>query len=137
MARKDVQPLETATVAMVVGEGDLASAVGDITGDAFPRVFATSRMIGLMELAAGRCLAPLCEEGELSVGVGVNVRHMAPTPPGAEVTATARFLGVDGKLYRFEVWARDAAGEIGRGHHERAIIQVRRLLDGAARRAGG
>jgi fluoroacetyl-CoA thioesterase len=137
MARTDVKPLDEATVSMVVGPGDLASEVGAITGDAFPEVFATARMIGLMELAAGRCLALLCEAGELSVGVVVDVRHTAPTPPGATVTATARYLGTEGKLYRFEVTASDPAGEIGRGTHQRAIIETARLLDGAARRSGG
>jgi predicted thioesterase len=91
-------------------------------------------MIGLMEVAASRALRPLLAEGELSVGVTVDVSHSAATPPGATVRATARFLRQEGKLYVFEVWAEDNGGEIGRGVHKRAIVSSERLENGAARR---
>ncbi len=76
------------------------------------------------------------EAGELSVGVVVDVRHTAPTPVGGHVTARAKFTGMDGKLYCFEVVATDDAGEIGYGIHKRAVVEEKRLLDGAARRKG-
>jgi predicted thioesterase len=103
-------------------------------GDTFPAVFATSRMVALMEVAAARVLRPHLREGELSVGVTVDVVHTAATPPGATVTATARFVGKDGKLFLFEVSATDDAGEIGRGTHKRAVVAAERLVAGAARR---
>ena len=53
-----------------------------------------------------------------------------------KVRATARYLGAEGKLHRFEVMAYDPAGEIGRGTHQRAVISRERLLAGAARRTG-
>src|SRR5437879_10758961 len=124
---RQIAPLEAATAVWTVRDGDLASVLADAPGDAYPPVFATSRMIALMEIAASRCLQPLLEEGELSVGVTVDVRHTAATPVGAEVTATARYLGPNGRLYRFEVVVEDPAGEVGRGFHERAIVGVRRL----------
>jgi predicted thioesterase len=134
MPRAHVTPVETGTISIVVGEIDLASNL-DMNGRApVPPVFATSRMIALMEFAASQCIEPLLDEGELSVGVTVDVRHTAPTPLGVKVTATARYLGMEGKLYRFEVIASDPAGEIGRGFHERAIIDRARLLAGAERR---
>src|SRR5687767_15808727 len=126
-------PLASAPAPLVVSEGDLASHIG-IGDDRYPGVFATTRMIALMEVAASRCLLPLLREGELSVGVSVEVRHTAATLPGVEVTATARFLRMDGRLYRFEVTAVDAGGEIGRGEHTRAVITTERLLTGARRR---
>jgi len=106
-------------------------------GDAFPPVFATSRMVGLMEVAAARVLRPHLREGEVSVGVSVDVVHSAATAPGVTVTATARFVGREGKLFLFEISAADSAGEVGRGTHKRAIVSSERLVAGASRRAAG
>jgi len=87
-----------------------------------------------MEVAAARALGPHLQPGELSVGVSLDVSHTAATPEGGTVTATARFLGREGKLFLFEVTAADDAGEVGRGKHKRAIIKTERLLAGAAQR---
>ena len=124
----------TATAAIVVRPEDLASALPIEMGDAFPAVFATARMIGLMEIAAARVLQPLLGPGELSVGVAVDITHTAPTPPGAQVTATARYAGREGKLFVFEISASDPGGDIGRGWHKRAIVTSERLQQAAARR---
>lgn len=124
----------SATAQRVVGPEDLASALPLDMDDAFPAVFATARMVGLMEIAASRVLQPLLGPGELSVGVTVDVSHTAPTPLGAEVTAIARYAGREGKLFLFEVIAADAGGEVGRGWHKRAIVASERLLSGAAKR---
>jgi predicted thioesterase len=124
----------TASARLTVASSDLASALNLEPADAFPAVFATSRMIALMELAAARVLRPLLRAGELSVGVSVDVVHTAATPPGATVTATAKFVGREGKLFLFEVSAADDAGDIGRGTHRRAIISTERLLAGAVQR---
>jgi fluoroacetyl-CoA thioesterase len=124
----------TASAHLTVAPSDLASALNLEPADAFPPVFATSRMVALMELAAARVLRPHLRAGELSVGVTVEVIHTAATPPGATVTATARFVGRDGKLFLFEVSAADNAGEIGRGTHKRAVVATERLVSGAARR---
>jgi len=126
----------TATAEWVVGPEDLASAVLTGMGDDFPHVFATARMIGLMEIAAARVLQPLLGPGDLSVGVTVDVNHTAATPVGAQVTATARYAGREGKLFLFEVSVSDPAGEVGRGWHKRAIVSSERLQSGAARRVG-
>ncbi|HTO89446.1 MAG TPA: thioesterase [Thermoanaerobaculia bacterium] len=124
----------TASAQLTVGPSDLANILNLGPGDSFPPVFATSRMVGLMEVAAARILSPHLREGEVSVGVSVDVVHTAATPPGATVTATARFVGREGKLFLFEVAAADDAGEIGRGSHKRAIVAAERLVAGAARR---
>ena len=127
----------TASARLTVAPSDLASALNLEPADAFPPVFATSRMVALMELAAARALRPHLRPGELSVGATLDVVHTAATPPGATVTATARFVGRDGKLFLFEVSAADNAGEIGRGTHKRAIVTTERLVAGAARRGAG
>jgi fluoroacetyl-CoA thioesterase len=124
----------TGTAEILVEPEHLASALPIEMGDAFPAVFATARMIGLMEIAAARVLQPLLGPGELSVGVTVDITHNAPTPPGAKVTATARYAGREGKLFLFEVSAADPGGEIGRGWHKRAIVSSERLQSSAAKR---
>jgi predicted thioesterase len=81
-------------------------------------------------------LKPLLNPGELSVGVVVDVKHTAATPVGAWVEAEARYTGRDGKLYAFDVTARDAGGEVMRGVHKRAVVDESRLLEGAKKRDG-
>jgi len=125
----------TASARLTVAPSDLASALNFEPGDVFPPVFATSRMVALMEVAAARVLGPHLGPGEASVGVSLDVVHSAPTPPGATVTATARFVGRDGKLFLFELSAADDAGEIGKGSHKRAVVTTERIVAGAARRA--
>jgi fluoroacetyl-CoA thioesterase len=134
MPTRDPEVGATGQVEMVVGEQDLASVLSPITGDSYPAVFATTRAIALCELAAGRILAPLLSDGELSVGVVVDVKHTVATPPGARVSATARYTGRDGKLYSFEVSVKDPGGEVMTGVHKRAVIQLSRLLEGADKR---
>lgn len=133
MTAETAAPNPTGSASWVVSQRDLASEIAE-PGEAFPEVFATSRMIALMELAASRAMRNQLGPGELSVGVKVNVEHTAPTPVGATVRADARFVGKEGKLYAFEVVASDDAGEIGRGTHHRAVIQTSRLLSGAEKR---
>ena len=116
---------------------DLASELPLIEGEQYPAVFATSRMIALMELAAARQLVPRQKEGELSVGVGVNITHKAATLVGETVKVTGRFLAQEGKLYRFAVIVEDGAGIAGEGEHTRAIIAEQRLMDGAEKRKQG
>jgi fluoroacetyl-CoA thioesterase len=126
----------SATVDLIVRESDCANVLNlsDDPRDNFPAVFATTRMIALMELAGARLLHSLLQPDEMSVGAHVDVSHTAATPIGATVTATAIYRGRDGKLFVFDVAAHDPAGEIGRGTHKRAIVFRDRLLAGAAKR---
>lgn len=124
----------SAVAELRVQAGDLASAFRLEATDEFPAVFATARMVALMELAAGRILRPHLGPGEQSVGVTVDVTHSAATPEGISVQATARYLGRDGKLHLFEIVARDGGGEIGRARHGRAVVAADRLIAGAERR---
>jgi predicted thioesterase len=119
--------LDSAAAAeLVVTDGDLASAWPLAAAAAFPAVFATARMTALMEIASARRHRPCLSPGQFSVGVSIDATHSAATPPGATVTATARFLGRDGKLFCFEVVARDAGGDIGRATHKRAVVDAAR-----------
>ena len=136
MSEKELELNTTGTAELIVGPQDLASSISGETGDQFPDVLATARMVALMEIAGSRVLQPLLGPGELSVGVTVDIRHTAPTPPGVKVIANARYAGREGKLFLFEVTASDPGGEIGRGWHKRAIVTSERLQTGAARRVG-
>jgi fluoroacetyl-CoA thioesterase len=130
--------IETGYVAeaeFVVQHRDTAAMLALETRDRFPEVFATSRMIALMELAAARAMHPLLQPGQLSVGVGLEVRHTAATRVGCLVRGRATFLRYEGKFMRFKVEAFDRAGLIGEGEHTRAIVDHERLMTGAARRA--
>jgi fluoroacetyl-CoA thioesterase len=124
----------TASAQLVVEQQDLASSISQDPQDSFPPVFATARMVALMETAAARVFHPFLQPDEFSVGVSVNVSHTAPTPLDSPVTANARYIGREDKLFVFEVWAEDAGGEIGRGIHKRAVVTGDRLLSGAKRR---
>jgi fluoroacetyl-CoA thioesterase len=115
MKSKELDSGAAGTATRIVQACDLASALSPDHADNFPDVFATAGMVALMEMAAARAIASVVEEGELTAGVSINVTHTAATPPGATVRAHARFLGREGKFYRFEVFAEDEAGEIGRG----------------------
>jgi|SRR5688572_8260165 len=132
--RSAMQVGDSAEASLTVQPGDTAEAVAISREDAFPAVFATSRMIALMEVAAARAMRPLLESGQLSVGVALSIEHRAATPPGGHVRAVATYLRPEGKLYRFKVEAFDDAGPIGSGEHTRAIVATDRLLAGAAKR---
>jgi predicted thioesterase len=121
-------------VVYTILQQDLASEVAVGGEDVFPEVLATSRMIGLMEVAAARLMKPLLKPGELSVGVGVDIKHFAPTPVGEEVRVVATYLEPAGKLYLFEVEVFDRAGKVAGGKHTRAIVEKTRLMDGARAR---
>ena len=123
-----------AEVEMMAGPQEMAKALCLAPQDDFPEVWATSRMIGLMEIAAARLMKPLLEPGQLSVGVGINIRHTAATPVNNKVWARATFTGREGKLYKFTLEAFDAGGKVGDGDHTRASIAAERLLAGATAR---
>lgn len=121
-------------VSTIAKEEDLASYLGKDTEGDFPEVYATSKMIALMEMSAAEIMKPLLAEGELSVGVGVNITHLAATPKDTKVIAKATFLGMAGKLYRYKVECFDTGGLVGKGEHTRAIIEFDRLVASSKKR---
>lgn len=125
---------DSADAEFIVQISDTAKQLALTPDDDFPEVFATSRMIALMELAAARAMRGSLASGQLSVGVSLDVRHTAATPVGCRVRAQATFAGMQGKLFRFKVTAFDESGVIGEGDHVRAVVDTARLLDGAERR---
>lgn len=109
---------------LVVGPEHTAEAFG-AGGVA---VFGTPMMIGLMENAAWKLVQPEMAPGETTVGTLVDVRHLAATPLGMRVTATAELIEIDGRRLVFRVSAHDERGPIGEGRHERARVLLDRFL---------
>ena len=97
-------------------------------GSGSREVFATPMMIAAMEQAACTLLQEFLEEGQTSVGTMMHVAHSAATPLGMQVTAAATITAQEGRKVEFEVSARDACGEIGRGTHTRFIVDAAKFL---------
>lgn len=91
-------------------------------------VFATPAMAALMERAAAGSVAPYLEPGQGTVGVELNVRHLAATPVGLSVRAESELTGAEGRLLRFAVRAWAGEELIGEGTHSRCVIQNQRFL---------
>jgi fluoroacetyl-CoA thioesterase len=112
------------TFTLRVMPGHLANQFKDAI---LPQVFATPMMVTIMENAALNAIRDYLEPGESAVGTVVNVRHLAATPVGHQVTATATVTKVDGRRIEFDVSARDENEEIGAGTHERMLVDMARL----------
>lgn len=95
--------------------------------DDMPEVYGTPMMIYLMEVAAAAAIQPYLPAGWVSVGTQVDVRHLAATPVGFRVTATARVVEVGEKTVHFAVEAHDGVELIGQGTHVRAPIDLQRF----------
>ena len=109
---KGIQKTEVceANSALVMGSGTL-------------NVFATPAMIALMEKTAWKSVAEHLEEGSGTVGTALNVQHTAATPLGMEVTCESELVAVDGRKLTFHIVAKDEAGVIGEGQHERFSVK--------------
>jgi predicted thioesterase len=98
-----------------------------------PAVYATPCMIYLMEIASYNAVQNLLPEGWVSVGVDVNIRHLAATPIGRKVIVRAKVTAVSDRLISFEVEAHDGVNTIGRGSHSRAPVDLKRFEAGLAK----
>ncbi len=111
------------TVTQAVSEKMTAKAVksGSL------RVLATPVLTALLEEAACGCLEGLLEEGMTSVGTEISVKHLAATPVGMTVTATAELLSLEGRKAEFALRAEDEQGLIGEGTHTRVAVAAERF----------
>ena len=120
-----------ATVERTVTEADTATVLG--SGDV--GVLGTPAIVALCELAAVHALAGSLDPNQTSVGTHIELEHIAPTLPHHHVRATAKLVRVDGKRCDFTIEASDPAGMIARGTHSRVLVDRKRFLDGATKRA--
>ncbi|ACX52931.1 thioesterase superfamily protein [Ammonifex degensii KC4] len=121
------------TATWVVREEDTAIVQGSGTVP----VLATPRLLALMEAAAVAAVAGALPPEATTIGVKAEIEHLAPTPVGMEVTAVAELVEVEGRRLVFRVEARDQVEVIGRGRHERVLVDVAKFLAKAqAKRSG-
>lgn len=106
------------TYSLVVKTEHLASQIDPSLAD----VMSTATMIWMMEMAAMDAMKNYYDPGESSVGMAVDVQHLAATPPGHRVTAEAECTKSEGKRLEFKVRACDEKEEIGTGVHRRAVV---------------
>jgi fluoroacetyl-CoA thioesterase len=92
-----------------------------------PEVYGTPMMIYLMEVASSEAIQAYLPEGWVSVGVGVDIRHLAATPVGFTVTARAEVVAVSDNTVTLKVEAYDDEEKIGEGMHVRAPIEMARF----------
>lgn len=95
--------------------------------DRMPAVLSTPMLIAEMEYTARDSVASFLHENERTVGTEVDVRHLAPAVPGAEVTCSSRLLKIEGGELLFQVEATDGIDVLSRGHHRRHVVDVDRL----------
>ena len=92
-------------------------------------VYATPCMVALMEGAACEAIAAAIPEEKTTVGIELNISHLAATPVGMDVRAEAEVTAVEKNIITFTVTAYDEAGKIGEGAHKRAVVTAQKFLD--------
>jgi predicted thioesterase len=131
MADADQIPLKDVEVGHVGSHSEVVTfehTVGaHVAG--MPPVYGTPMMIMAMEKAAGLAIAKGLPFGWITVGAEVDIRHLAPTPVGRTVTATARVLEVKGRSVLLAVEAHDGERKIGEGRHLRAAVELARFRE--------
>ncbi len=119
----ELLPGRIGTATAIVSEAQSAPRLG--SGRA--PVFATPAMVALIEAAAVACVDSLLGEDKETLGIHIDVEHIAATPVGLKVTATAELIERDGRKLVFSVAARDEHEVIGRGRHTRVIVDSARF----------
>ncbi len=114
-----------AEVEKIVSDKDTAAAFG--SGEVL--VFATPMMIGIMENAALKAVDKYLPKDYATVGIHLDVKHMAATPVGMKVRAVAELVEINGKKLKFKIEAYDEKEKIGEGYHSRYIINVPKFIE--------
>jgi len=129
--KDSLKPGLRATLAMPVAPGMLVPNLARFFGNFadMPEVMATMAMVGFIESACLKCLEGHLDPGEHSVGVHVDVSHVAATPAGMTIRAEVELVAVEGRKLAFAVKAFDEGGLIGEGRHQRAVIDVARFRE--------
>jgi fluoroacetyl-CoA thioesterase len=101
---------------------------------AMPEVFATGFLVGFVEWACIRAIAPHIDDHEISLGIHVDLSHDAATPPGMEVVARVRLHAIEGRALTFTAEVDDARERICAGTHRRFVVDRARFDAGVARK---
>ena len=119
-----IQVGQSATATVTVTESNIAKTMKSGSLE----VFATPAMCALMEEAAQAAVQPHLEEGEGTVGISLSISHDAPSPMGSTITAKATVTAVEGRKITFNIEASDGVGIIGKGTHERFVINNEKFM---------
>lgn len=115
---------QTATSTVTVTESNIAKTMKSGSLE----VFATPAMCALMGEAAQAAVQPHLEEGKGTVGISLSISHDAPSPMGSTITAKATVTAVEGRKITFNIEASDGVGIIGKGTHERFVINNEKFM---------
>jgi fluoroacetyl-CoA thioesterase len=129
----EIRPGLSGTAELVVGEEHTAPRIGS----GRVHVLATPVMINLIEAAALAAIEHLLPAGYQSLGTHLDVRHIAATPVGMRVRATAEVMDIQGRTIVFKVTASDQNELIGDGMHERVMVNVAKFDARVQRKLGG
>ncbi|MGE4559783.1 MAG: thioesterase family protein [Desulfobulbus sp.] len=124
--------MELQIPAGVKGRQQLVVTVEDTAakyGSGLVEVYATPAMVALMEKTCLVSVLPYLPEGYGTVGIRIDISHSRATPVGMQVTCESTLVEIDRRRLVFEVTASDEKGEIGRGRHERFVIETRKFME--------
>jgi predicted thioesterase len=133
MALEGILPGQAGHAELIVGEEHTAPSIG--SGKV--RVLATPVMINLIEAASLKAIEHLLDPGYQSLGTHLDVHHVAATPVGMTVVASAVVTRVDGRTVYFKVEAKDEKDLIGHGTHERVVVNVAKFDQRVQRKIRG
>ena len=91
-------------------------------------VLGTPGLAAFAERCTWESVHPFLEEGEGTVGISMELKHLSATPVGQDVRFESELIEVDGRRLKFRFEAFDAAGKIGEGEHERFIVVKEKFL---------
>src|SRR5262249_52806911 len=129
----DLHPGMKGSAELAVGEEHTAPSIGS----GRVHVLATPVMINLIEAAALAAIEHRLEKGYQSLGTRLDVRHIAATPAGMKVVASAEVTRVEGRTVHFRVKAEDEKELIGDGTHERVVVNVAKFDQRVQRKIRG
>ena len=120
----------SAELSIIVSEADTASR----WGSGLVPVYSTPALVGLMEAAAVKVLDGQLEIGQTTVGGHIDVHHLAATPVGMSVRASAVLTSIEGRKLSFQIEAWDDVEKIGEALHERFLIDTEKFVSRASKK---
>jgi predicted thioesterase len=130
---KDMVPGLAGKSEMIVKEEDLVRQLVELSVD----VLSTPKLIQLLEAAAIGAIRDFIPTDQVSLGTGVNIKHLSATPLGMKVTANALLKGVDKNRLVFLVDAYDEKEKVAEGEHERVLVSKERFLQKVEKKRAG
>ena len=104
-------------------------------GSAGSKILSTPNMVALMEACALELAKAYLAEDQTTVGAEIHCRHLAPTPVGMKVTATARLRSIERRKMWFDIEVNDEKGKCGEGSHLRIMVSQQGMKDKAQQKA--